>query len=1296
MATIQYPFIGAMDLDTPVEVFKKGFLNDARNVIARGEPGNMRYEDMPGTRSLGIDLPAGTNCSIGGCYDARDNFIYDFNFNSNGNHAIYRVNTITEAVTTLIDAGSVLDFDADFPIHSAYILYGDSTQGNVLYWVNSQGVPCQININQALAGDYGSYQKPYLQVIKQPADIPPAVVYENDNTRTINNLRKQLFVFKTQWEFNNRDKSVWSSWSVVPLPVDAADPNVDGDVTKNSRIAVVIQTGPANVRKIRIAGAVTKATRFGDFFEIDLLDKDALGIPDNDIYIYYFYNDKVYIPLSVPESILLQDKVPKKAGTMILLNGNTPAYGNITEGFDLLSTLGDTAASDDVETVRRTQSKALFYVAQTGDTIGTIGDNIHIIVAGVPLVGDTFSFTTTHNTFSATGSVTPVDILNTLAAQAAIAGYNVVSEDANNLVIQKNGEQLVRSSLVASAAVLGAFDATFAYDWWSRETFALVYFDPEGRTNGAQITTGFTVELTGYTESGGGVPQIPRVSISIYHRPPDWADDYQIVRTRDITKSRQFQWISDRTYKDTVEEQDGYLYAWISIENLNQYIKDKPSAKFLAYDFAPGDRIRFIKLYPSGGSTLPVIETDKDYEIQQQELDPIINGIQFQGQFLKIYLPTTDINFDFGIQTHSPVTDPIDYANYFIELYTPAVSATENLDRYFECSQRYAIGNYGTSTRFHQGMLQNQTPDLTTPATFVFDQGNYYARYRNINAAPEIKFTITEQDNIMSLNQLAMTVDPNFNVTGYTAKDVPPGVFVASVPPPDPDWLINVNDGNTYTFNIRGNIVVQCLNDATPGFRFNITVTDGLGGQNLDVLTDTFLSIQDKVYNITVNKSFTVPAGYKYIYIYLFIAGSTPANSIKVISGDLVFNDAARKFTQLVIDANFSDSFQSAVNSDGRPQVYDINAKEVRFPVLMRYGLNYEIDTNINNSNRFYPQNFDTYNNSYGDIMRFYQWEKELTVFLYRKCGSVGVYARWVKQNEVNQLLTSDTIITPNNINYYQGDYGIGNQVFSLACSGYQRYFADPVKGYLCRLSLDGVQPISDLYKAQSWSGNNLPPYLNNYPYAYGGFAKIVSAFQVNKDRSGDILWFAQPDQYGIYNLIGEGIGFNEQDNMFRSKIDLQPDYVICAENKLYSFFAGQMYIHDNTSAYGTFYGTRHDAQIQLPVRDPDSVNKSFMSLSYAAPYPQYNIDVPKWLAPTMGDISTAEGQVSNLVDEDFVYDNGMYRGDFQRDDNSEGGVNDGEPLQGLWMQLKLSNSSSQFTWISNLYLVYQTSNRNG
>ena len=305
-----------------------------------------------------------------------------------------------------------------------------------------------------------------------------------------------------------------------------------------------------------------------------------------------------------------------------------------------------------------------------------------------------------------------------------------------------------------------------------------------------------------------------------------------------------------------------------------------------------------------------------------------------------------------------------------------------------------------------------------------------------------------------------------------------------------------------------------------------------------------------------------------------------------------------RTYTQLCIDPNFSDNFQSAVNSNGRANVYDPNAKEIRFPVGARYGLNFQKDTNINDTNRFYPLNTDSYNAAYGPVMRYKVHGQQMRVFQYRRTGVVGIYKKWITQaDNSTQLITSESIITPNNIDYYDGDFGIGNQVMGIATSGFVDYFPDPVRGYLLRLSMDGITPISDLYKAQTWAGTNLSDYTLNVPYQYGGYAKALGVFNIPSDRPGEYICFLQQGHsaggvYGVYNVGGEALAFEEKRNAFTSNYDINPDFVICAENKLILWRGGNLYVQDDATNYNNFFGGANNSVVEIVTTEPKDVKK--------------------------------------------------------------------------------------------------------
>lgn len=742
-------FSGLMDLDDDPSTIPFLAHMEARNIVFRGNGGNMRAQNIPGnTLILNGDLSAGTNVCIGAWYDQVKGRIFYFIYNSNGDHGIYLYSPSNGFVITLIKSntintdGDVLKFDIQVPILNINVIYGDATQGDILYWINSQKKPCKINIDRALVNGYGIIEESYLDVAKEPANRPPYVVYEDDAAITVNNLRKRLFKFKIRWVFDDKDKSTTSTQSEIPIPDNPFDTDIDADPTKNARISVVYETGPQNVRKIELLAAVSTGNQFSDFFLVSSIDKSVEGLADNDIAVFDFYNDQAYNYIDVEESIQLFDYVPQQAHAQETLNGNVLIYGNITEGYPNLTEFGNSNVQFIATPCYDGRYFSLLVASQSGLSGFGTGD-VHVIVKGKVTENNVYTiyFTdlTTTITYTALAGDDISDVLTGLIADATGKGFTVTGSIATPDFIYFSKVTLslaytrIQVYTILENINNSAKGSLQAYDWWSRYSYGLVYFDQKERTDGVVYpATAFAGQTIGYQDLGTQA-NIPEMNAAIYHRAPIWAYSYSWVRTKNLTKSNLLQWVSVRTFKDTTLDPNDQPFAYIDIANLTAFKTKNPTSP-LSYSFLAGDRIRFIKLYNADNSTAQLY-ANKDYEIQSEETNPTINGVTQTGKFIKIFLPSTDATFDFGGST---------YANYFIELYTPAQSVANGLDVYYEFGETYTIGNPTLSTRVHQGQFQNQSEDLFFPATFYFTKGDDYTRYRIVQTGVELDYSIPE------------------------------------------------------------------------------------------------------------------------------------------------------------------------------------------------------------------------------------------------------------------------------------------------------------------------------------------------------------------------------------------------------------------------------------------------------------------------------------------------------------------------------------------------------------------------
>lgn len=1278
---------GAINIDDPVETIGKVFHRDARNVVFTGTPPNRRVESVPGNILVENNLlPAtGTNKTIAQKYDPLTRRIYFLNYNSEGSHGIYLYNTIPGTFQRLIEVGVNTDGDPlEFTAESHSnldIIYGDSAQGDILYFVDSSGRPSKININTALNGDYGDIQRSFLDVAKEPASIPPYVVYENDPDITISNLRKKLFRAKIRWVFDDQDKSVTSSQSEMAVPWDAFNQSTDTDPTKNCRLAIVYQTGPSNVKKVEILISNSLGTTMSDFYLVASLDKADLGIADNDIATFLFYNDKGYNNIDVEESDQLFDYVPTFTGSQTILNGNVLSYGDITEGYPNLA-----LTTDRVDGSRVAYYSGNFYIVLVANQDGEAGfqsGQIHIIIRGTsydsPGTQNTYTvYMQDGSSISYTASLGDdvASIIEGLRADAISEGYSIISVGDNDLVIQKTGISLQRAFISSDYQSNIALNTGWpVYDWTSKYGVGLVYFDQKGRTNGVVYTDRFSVQSFGYAEISD-ITYIPEFVASIDSQPPEWAYYFQWVRTKNLSKINFIQWISDRTFKDTVALSGLVKYAYISIESLSEFIRNNTGTP-LSYSFSSGDRIRFFKRYNSDGSAANVYVDGKDFELVGSVTNPTINGEVKTGLFVKMILPSVDGNFDFGVSG---------YDNYFIELYSPAQPVANDLNIYYEFGERYQVGDPGLSTRFHQGETQAQIVGVQ-PAQYRWTKGDFYLKKRAIQTGNAFLYNIPSAEItgasiiLMGINFVSQTYSDS-NITTQNVGYVGQPVFD---PFTDGRWFLKAV--NSTNFRIKGTISMR-FDTSQPGSVWNVYIQSKYGDKTY--IVPDFDASAAGVYTFAVDSNITLENDNVFL-----LATSNNTRTINFLAVRLTFT-IDHVITQYCIDPNFSDYFSSRANSNGRPFIFDENANTVNFPSMYRWSLDYQADTNINGTCRFKPLNFDNAERSYGAIKRMVARGKYLNIFQERRCGWTGIFQKFITDSDGNnQLVTTSNIITSNNVQYYEGNFGVGNQPTSVVSSGFVYYFIDPIRNKILRLSRDGITDLSETYKVQTWASANLSKYIDPGQYEFGGDQRVLGTFFMRPDNIGEYLLLVQ----GTSEIPGETFAFEERHNSFTGFYDIDCDAIVCGENILYAFRAGQLYKRSTGNVYCNFFGVQYPASITLVFNDQEPIKRVLNALAY-----QSNAT---WAAPDLGDVETntinsqtLQKQQSLIMDEDFdVLENPNRYAAFNRDGNSmddtEIAIWEGDYLTGNLVIVRLSITSNVFTYLFSPYITYQKDPRN-
>lgn len=1104
MPIINNPFNGKLNLDVAEYRISNGDYIDALNITkdAQGRGQDRVVSNILGNTLIPYTLPAGDNKIIGFYPDKIRNRAYYFLWNSNGYNSILYYSADNEGVFKVFESKTdsdgidILNFNPSYKVLSINIFYRDE-EGDLLFFNDGLNPPKNINVT----ANYGtSWKLEYLLVAKAPPIMPPKVVYENDDNVNINNLRNSLFQFSYRYVYDNNEKSVWGSKSIVPLPQqDTLLLTGDTNYHNNARISVSVTTGGVDVKAIEISFRETTNGVTSDWYLIGSFDKNNLSLADNDIYTYKFYNDGIYSQIDILQTTQLQDWVPQRANAAELANGNVLLYSGITEGYD--KTNMDLIASSTRLNSGYYFDKCglLFFATCNGEYSGADGNilKIYLYGTGTNVAGNVSELNNASGeyvinaydsdgndigaSYTSSSTVASVStILNGIKFALISNGWTFVSLGSNMLTMSYSSFKLL-SSGTKYYPVMGDPDNTvFANAWESGYQYALQYFDAQGRTIGAQtdIDASFT------TQDSSGF-RYPITQIQIKNRPPLEARYYQILRSNNTTYSKRLFWISQAAYSSNSVNTTVQRFAYIDIANINYYNQQISSTQgVVSYSFTQGDRVRFLQGYDAENNATslnPAITYD--YEVLGTETTiKLADGTTKVGYFIKILYPTADIGGTFQFTGES------DFLHYEVFLYNYVSNVSSTQRFFYECGFCFGIGNAGTANAYHIGLSQTQssTNPSSQPAIVELNNGDLFYRKRKVPYNDDFIFASgASNQDITSTIRITLPTPGYIDNTVYRIQSEP---FNSDVHLTGTGFPVYSSTGFFFNNKLTGSAnsllvraaatfsVYQSASGNTTVRVYAIICANEspFAAKTALPLNETQIVQSQTQTEVSFDSTFNVPPTGK---VWFAISTDNPAigNSFTVNSFNLEFS-VLKNNTINIIEQSFNDTYNLITNSNGRVSTVDENAQKTYFPTLIRFGGAYQVNTNINQINNFQYEDFDEYDRSFGDVMRLHVRDRYLKVYQKFKVGNVPILTQIVKDVTGNPLQANTNQLI-NKVQYYAGEYGIGDASTSLAWNNFADYFVDNYRGVVCRLSQDGITPISILYNTNAF----FVPLLSNY-----------------------------------------------------------------------------------------------------------------------------------------------------------------------------------------------------------------------
>lgn len=746
-----------LDMDSSVRIIENGKYRYGMNLrVGINDTNNFQnVERVLGNTLIPNTLPAGDNITIGRYEDTVSNHLYFFNYNSNGQHGIYRLELSTQTITTVL-VDPLLNFNPDFLITHAFVVYLTPTTP-MLYWTDGGAPvsdtleptllfnpPRKIDVNKAIQymnGNtnpleaYTAITRQVLDRIKWPNVFCPTVALVDDTTFNNNRIKGNLFQFKTMLTYDNYERSAWSPISIVAAPLndEVLGNQFYQPVTFNNAIDVTFQTGDETV--IDVSLAVRKSNNGqglnteGDFFVVKTFKKyDENGnvlIPSNSSFTYRFYNNETLDPIEINESNKLFDRVPRVSEATEYIDGNRIVDANILEDFDLVEpnvtllpqrielppilTQITPAPTFFVTPVTAFISYATVTVPigvyQAGDVIQSQDNPTAYYVVTAADLTDPVLFMSNIVT-GLQGYYNPADVLFLSGGSVTIPNTTppvTVSLLTNQFIIVKYSLTTPVTVPVVPFDVFRSAEKVSSFKSGAEHPFGIVYYDAPNRS--CSVITGeeFKAYIPFLTELN--IPNTLfqkqyQINWGIFHRPPIWATHYQWVYKRNTLASNILQFsIRSATNVGTQTE--------FQLDPIGDYSTAYPDS-LVTYSYTQGDRLRLV--------------------------------CSMAGIPNPFYIETTVTGYDEG--TFKLTTNQIDltlnqvFVGQLIEIYTPKPLQEDSEAFFYEFGENYEIGDAGLPTRYHKGQLQDQDPNNPSiPAVGIFTRGDIWMYPRRMSTA---------------------------------------------------------------------------------------------------------------------------------------------------------------------------------------------------------------------------------------------------------------------------------------------------------------------------------------------------------------------------------------------------------------------------------------------------------------------------------------------------------------------------------------------------------------------------------
>jgi len=290
-------------------------------------------------------------------------------------------------------------------------------------------------------------------------------------------------------------------------------------------------------------------------------------------------------------------------------------------------------------------------------------------------------------------------------------------------------------------------------------------------------------------------------------------------------------------------------------------------------------------------------------------------------------------------------------------------------------------------------------------------------------------------------------------------------------------------------------------------------------------------------------------------------------------------------------------------------------------------------------------------NPRHGSIQKLINRNTDLVAITEDKCFKIMADKDMLYTADGNsQVVASNKVL--GQADAFAGDYGTTNPE-SFAQDNFRAYFVDRTRGKVCRLSMDGITPISSA-GMHDWFADNLQvgpvdksddgvkDQYRTVPVVLGSFDSKKSLYNVTITHK-----FTPVDKVSYERFENDNytLSYSETAKGWVSFKSFYPESGLSINNDYYTFKDGEMWKHHTNETRNNFYGSQYYPDITVMFNDQPGSIKSFNTINYEgsqAKITQHGLS-STYINPVTGASSTVTGNVTDANGDSVSQQDGKY-----------------------------------------------------